>query len=170
MFEIGNYIIHGTTGVCQVVAVGHIAIGSMDKHRLYYTLQPIYEKRSMVYTPVESDKVVMRKVLTKEEAQNLIESIATIELKWEEDNKVRDVIYKEYMKNQKASEWMEMIKILQLRKEQLQEQGKKITGVDEKYLHVAKEWLFGELAISLGMEKEEIKELVMSKIALQACN
>jgi CarD-like/TRCF domain. len=170
MFEVDSYIIHGTTGVCQVAEVGHIAIGSMDKQKLYYTLKPIYEKRSMVYTPVESDKVVMRKVLTREEAVALLDSITAIEIVWEEDNKVRDAKYREYMKNQKATEWMEMIKILQLRKEQLQEQGKKLTGVDEKYLHVAKEWLFGEMAISLEMSKDEIKELVMSKIALQSCN
>ena len=43
-------------------------------------------------------------------------------------------------------------------------EGKKVTSSDSKYFHLAEESLYGELAISLDMEKEEVKDYVKEKV------
>ena len=63
MFKVGDNIIHGGSGACRVENIGTLNTGV--KGRQYYTLLPYYIKGSSVYTPVDSDKVIMRPVMTK---------------------------------------------------------------------------------------------------------
>ena len=41
MFRIGDYVAHYKEGVCEVVNIGKIDMGSSDKE--YYTLKPVYD-------------------------------------------------------------------------------------------------------------------------------
>ena len=44
MFQEGDMIIYGNTGVCRVEQVGHPDhIKGADDSRLYYTLAPVYQ-------------------------------------------------------------------------------------------------------------------------------
>ena len=87
MFSVGEYIVYGTTGVCRIESVGPMQMSGVSKEKLYYTLAPLYSKGSKVFIPVDNDKVIMRPVLTKEEAQALVEEIPKIELLWVADEK-----------------------------------------------------------------------------------
>ena len=41
MFEIGEYIVYGTKGVCQVEDISQVDIPGANKDRLYYVLSQI---------------------------------------------------------------------------------------------------------------------------------
>ena len=41
MYHTGEFIVYGTSGVCEVTAVGQPAF-ARDEGRLYYTLTPVY--------------------------------------------------------------------------------------------------------------------------------
>ena len=75
MFEIGEYIIYGNTGVCKVGEVTKMAAPGTDGDRLYYALEPVYDKGCRLFTPVDNQKVKMRPILTKEEADALIKQM-----------------------------------------------------------------------------------------------
>ena len=68
MFNIGDYIVHGRNGVCKVVDITHIDMSGADKDKLYYALVPMKSEDSKIFYPVDSDKVVMRPIVTKKEA------------------------------------------------------------------------------------------------------
>lgn len=163
MFLVGEYIIYGTTGVCRVEAVGPMQMSGMNDKE-YYTLLPVYSKGSKVFTPVDNQKVVMRRVLTKEEAQKLVDSIPSIELLWVADEKRREDIYKEALKTCDPREWIKIIKTLYLRKMSRIAEGKKVTVSDGKYLHMAEERLYEELAHALEMEKDEIAPYIAEHV------
>ena len=42
-------------------------------------------------------------------------------------------------------------------------EGKKVTASDERYFHMAEESLYGEFAIALGIEREEVKDFIAGK-------
>ena len=67
MFRIGDYVAHYKEGVCEVVNIGKIDMGSSDKE--YYTLKPVYDAAGTVYTPVDNKREQIRQLITKEEAQ-----------------------------------------------------------------------------------------------------
>ena len=52
MFRIGDYVAHYKEGVCEVVNIGKIDMGSSDKE--YYTLKPVYDAAGTVYTDRKS--------------------------------------------------------------------------------------------------------------------
>ena len=68
MFEIGEYVVYGSKGVCQVHDITHVDMPGADKDRLYYILHPLQGNGAKVYLATDSQKAVIRKVMTKEEA------------------------------------------------------------------------------------------------------
>ncbi len=162
MFKEGDYVVYGNTGVCRVESVGPLAIGNSDKD--YYTLQPVYEKKSRLYCVVDSNKVVIRPVMTKEEIDALMEEIASIDTLWVADEKKREEVYREAMRSCDCKEWVKIIKTLYLRKMDRISKGKRATSSDEKYLHLAEENLYGEMAFSLHMPKEEVEDFITGRI------
>jgi len=164
MFEIGEYIIYGNHGVCRVEDIGSLDIPGIDKSRKCYTLQPVFSKASTLYTPVDNDKVLMRRVMTNEEAMELMEQIPDIPLLWIENDKQREEVYKEALRSHDCANWIKIIKTLYVRRQERLSQGKKLTFTDEKYLNIAKNCLYGELSIALDLEKDKIEDLINERL------
>ena len=153
---------YGNTGVCKIEDIGPLSIGSSDKE--YYTLVPVYGRNSKLYTDVDSDKVVIRPIMTKQESDALINEMEEIDALRIGDEKRREEIYKETMRTCDCKEWVRIIKTLYSRKMDRLSRGKKVTSSDERYLQMAEENLFGELAFSLQMPKEKVGEFIGEKI------
>ncbi|MDD6203289.1 MAG: CarD family transcriptional regulator [Lachnospiraceae bacterium] len=94
MYQINDFIIYGTHGVCRITDIGTISMPMADKNRQYYTLVPYYQKEAVIYAPVDNNKTVMRPVITKEEAKSLIEDIPNIETVWIGNERERENQYK----------------------------------------------------------------------------
>ncbi len=164
MFEVKDYIIYGNHGVCKVEAVGKLDSAGTAKDRLYYTLEPVYQNGSKIFTPVDNEKVMIRAVLSKEEAIELIDDIKNIDSLWITDEKRRESDYKEAFKKNDCRELVKIIKTIYSRKQTRIAEGKKVTASDERYFRMAEETLCGELAIPLKMEKEEVKQFVSDRV------
>ncbi|MDE6168403.1 MAG: CarD family transcriptional regulator, partial [Acetatifactor sp.] len=50
-----------------------------------------------------------------------------------------------------------VIKTIYLRKQKRLQSGRKVTAVDAKYGHLAEENLYGELAVALGIGRNEVE-------------
>ena len=164
MFEKGELIIYGNTGVCRIVNITTPDIKGIPKGKLYYELQPYYQKEGKIFTPVDNDKVVMRKILTKKEAKRLLDDIPEIETLYVENDKMREMQYKECVRSGQCREWIKIIKTLYLRKMKRISQGKHITATDEKYLKQAEDSLYSELSISLDIPKNDMEKYIANHI------
>ena len=164
MFEIGEYIVYGNTGVCKVEEVKKMPVPGTKNERLYYTLEPVYEKGCRLFTPVDNQKVKMRPVLTIKEADELIGRIKEIDILWVKDEKSREQMYKDAIRTCNCEELVKIIKTLYLRKKARLAAGKKVTSSDAKYLHLAEESLYGELSVVMGIPKNEMEEFIYSKV------
>ena len=91
MYEKGEYIVYGHNGICVVEDVTNPGFSDVDKDKLYYVLEPIGTKGSKIYSPVDSKKVLMRRVMKKEEVEKLIEGIPSVETLWIGNEKMRVV-------------------------------------------------------------------------------
>ena len=160
MFEIGEYIVYGMSGVCKVEAVGPMSMTGVDSDKEYYTLTPPYSRGSKVFIPVDNQKIVMRKVVDKVEACELIDEMKEIEGIQEESDKNREIAYKEAIKSCDCRQWIRVINTVMNRKEERLAQGKKMSACDERYLKSAQDNLYGEFAISLNLEKSEVEEFI----------
>ncbi len=163
MFQINEYVIHMTGGICQVRDIAPLDISGADKDRKYYFLAPIKAQGSKVFVPVDNDSA-MRKIVTESEALKLIEDFPTIDEAVIENDKLRETKYKEVIKSCDLSALVSIIKNLHTRRLKRLEEGKKNTATDDKYIKIAEENLFSELAFVLKKDKDEMKEYFFSVI------
>ena len=164
MFEKGQYIIYGIRGVCEVMDITTIDRPGGPQGTLYYVLRPYYHQDSKIVTPVDSDKTVIRPLLTREEALELIDRIQDVQEMEVTEDKQREERYKEALKTCDCRVWVSMIKALYLRRKDRIEQGKKMTDLDERYFKTAEENLYSELALSLGMSRDEMVDYIKERV------
>ena len=164
VFEVGEYIVCGNNGVCRIEGKGNLNISGVDKHRDYYFLKPVYGADSTVYVPVDTDKIRMRRVLSREEADALLQSFEGMELLTVTDEKTIEREYRETIQKNDCREWCRLIKTIQLRKKKRNAKGSKITATDSKYYKIVGDRLYGELALVLGMERQDVEKYVMERI------
>ena len=164
MFEVGEYVVCGSKGVCVVENITTLDIAGVDKERKYYILKPIYQTGSTVYVPVDSPKDSLRRVMERRDAQKLIEAIPDVPLLVIANDKLTEQTYKESLKSGNCEEWVRIIKTIWWRKQQRLQAGRKMTALDAKYFHMAEESLYGELAVALDLNRDAVAEYIVEKI------
>lgn len=164
MFKKGEYVVCGNNGICKVADVTTLNMTGAPRDRLYYILMPVYSESSTVYIPVDNHKVTIRAALTEKETHELIAKIPSLDLVWVENEKQRELVYKECLKQNACEDYVRIIKTLYLRKQDRLSKGQKSIGLDERYLKQAEEFLYGELAIALGIEKQGVQAYITEEI------
>ncbi len=160
MYEKGTMLVHPTYGVCEIVQIGKIDMKHIKNECIYYTLVPIYDVKSKLYIPTDSEGLGLRPVMTKECAQELINRLSEIEPLSVQNEKEREKVFKELLKTGNCEDISRIIKTLYLRKQARLLAGKKAVSLDEKYLYIAREHLYGELAVSLGIDKDGVEAYI----------
>ncbi len=165
MFGVGEYIVYGQNGICRIEDITHPDISGYDDNRLYYVLVPERSRESRLFCPTDNTKVVLRKIVTAEEAMDAIGEAETMEPLTVANDRMRDECYKNVMKSCELKQWLQIIKTLLIRKKEREAAGKKITATDERYLNAAQDVLYTEVAIATGKNKDEVKQLVLSAVS-----
>lgn len=168
MYEIGELIIYGNTGVCRVADVvtgDHIgASRSLDKNKLYYVLEPVHETGT-IYTPTDNTKVPMRPVVTKAEADRLIDMIPQLKPEIYQSNNLQDL--KDHYQAAATTDCADLIELtmsIYAKKQHMEQQKRKFGQVDERFMKRAEEMLFGEFSVALNLEKEQVPEYIAARV------
>lgn len=165
MFEKGEYVVYGSKGVCWIQDITNIDIPGADQKRLYYIMHPVQNSEQTVYLPTDSTKAIIRRVMTREEANQLIQEIPSIEDLEVPNEKQREASYRQALHGCSGRAWVSILKTLNKRKEERLAAGKKVTALDERYLRVTEQELYGELSVALGIEKENMHDYIQEQIA-----
>lgn len=166
MYQKGDYVVYGTKGVCLIEDVAPIDWGEscISAEKLCYKLIPRFVKGSTIYAPVENEKTIIRPVMTKEEAQTVLNRVPKLKTIWIADEKEREASYQRALTSCDSMEWSRIVKTLYLRKQERMKSGKHMTCIDERYFHVAGNILFGELSMPLNMTLKEVEAAYFKKI------
>lgn len=167
MFEKGELIICGGHGVCRVIDITDNPIDRKDRKRKYYLLEPVFEKTSTIYTPVDNEKIIMRRIMNKEEAEKLIAHIREIDVMWVQEEKRREQTYKDALRTYDSRSLMQIIKTLYQRKNMRINEGKKVLSSDEQYLRKAEELLYSEMSLALSIPKDQVGAYIVEAVKKQ---
>lgn len=160
MFSIGEFVVYGNKGVCEVKKIGPIDIPGMSADRDYYTLTQLYSRGSTIFVPVDKADSGLRKVLSKKEAEGLIKEVSDMKPVWIQNDKEREQIFTDILRKADTKALIEMIIVLYQRRERRIADGKRATSTDERYFHAAEDILYGELGVSLGVDKDKVKGII----------
>lgn len=165
MFDVNDYIMYGTTGVCKVAGIKKDrSFGDVDAE--YYVLNPVYDKRSTIMTRVNNKKVQMRQIKTKQEIQKLIKKMDTFECPWIEDDRIRSQKYKEALYTGECEEWIKIIRGIHFKREERNELGKKLRQSDENIAKSAERLLYQEFSVSLEIPIEDVESYIFDHVEI----
>lgn len=164
MYQIGDYVVYGNKGVCEVKQIAPMEMSGISNGKMYYTLVPIYREESKIYTPVDHNKTSMRSVISKEDAFQLMHDLEEIKPLEIENEKNLEQVYKDCMNSFNCKDMMKVIKTIYVRQSTRILDGKKLIATDEKYLKIAKECLIGELSIPLKKTPKDLEEEIRERL------
>ena len=162
MFEVGDFVVNSTNGICKISDLVDLDMSGSIKQ--YYLLVPVYEETAKVYIPVDSAAKRIRRVLDENEANSVIESISSVDETIIDNEKEREMRYKEAIKSCDPRQLIAILKCLYSRKKARLEMGKKSTAVDDRYSKLAENLFYSELVFVTGRTKEEIEGTVADKL------
>lgn len=164
MYEIGQYIIYGCEGVCRVEEIGPVQITGAQKDVDYYTLSSVYQ-HGKIYVPVEAH-AYSRPVMTRAQAQALIEDIPNIPFEIFENNNPRLLgeHYQSFLKSNDCRELLKLIRAIHAKRQVAAEKGRKLGQVDERSYKQAEDKLHGELAVSLDIPVGEVRQFIIEAL------
>lgn len=162
MYKKKDIIVYGQTGVCEIIDITEKTLINNDK-KVYYVLRPIYQQNNVIYAPIDSQKVFMRPVMDKKDAENLILKIPDIK------DSIKDIDItiqecKDYMTSHNPEQLVLLTAKIYKKKLAVVAQKKKLGFSDEKYMRMAENLLFGELALIFGIEPEQVPEYIKKQI------
>lgn len=166
MFSLGDHIMYNSQYLCVVDDICDLDVG--DERATYYVLRPIYERATTIKIPVDSDKVTMRRLISSEEAKSIIESIAQVEPEWIEDKNARAFAHRKALRSGCCDEWAKLMRTLFTRKQEVAQNGKKLSASDEQMLKATELLLHGELSVALDMPIEDVELFIAEEMESQA--
>jgi len=164
LFQIGDYVIYGGTGACRITGITERPIRGGGSRR-YYQIQPLYQS-CQIYAPVDSDKVFMRPVISRAEAERLIDSIPSVQAEAVQSRVLRDLVerYEASLRSHACGDLVELTMSIYAKKRVAAESGRKIGTVDATFMKRAEDLLFGELAVALDIPRETVPGYIASRI------
>lgn len=165
MYSIGEKIMYGGTGVCIVEGIAEVKLSGLDKPRPYYVLRPMYQSGT-IQVPVDNLKVPIRPVMTRSEAEALVDGIPEIEpvICYEKNLSALRNHYQQQLSTFDCRDLIRMTKSIYAKKKEVESRQKKIGMTDEKFLRRAEDLLFGELAVALGITRDDVPAYISSRL------
>lgn len=164
MFSKGEFVVKPNAGVCVIEDIISKRLSDTAEEKKYYCLAPVADSRARLFVPVASDmdKTRLRKAMSENEAWELIRSIPDIESRWIENDKYREQEYKDAVHSNDPRALVSIIKNLYIRNKTREENGKKVTAVDDRYFKLAENALYSEIAHALNRNIDELQQLISS--------
>lgn len=166
MFNKGDHVVYGNLGVCAVKDIVTRKFEGLDEAHPYYVLEPLYQD-GVLYVPADNPKIFLRKVITAEEANRLIDTMPTMQGEVFHSRSAQELAshYEQAMRSHSCEDLIGLTMSIYNKKKELARQNKKFGRVDEHFMRQAEDTLNGEFAVALGIPKEQVHEYIAHRIA-----
>lgn len=164
MFQINDVVVYGAQGVCQIVGTEERRVDGANK--TYYILKPTAENGATCYVPTWNEKALskMRKVMTKQEVDALIDAMPKATPAWIENDGHRKETYKNILAGGDQSAIILMIQAIYLHKKERAAEGKRLHMSDEYFMKEAEQLLYNEWQYVLNVDKQGLLDYIFERI------
>ncbi len=163
MFEKGEYIYYASGGICRVDDIKVAPLAGMTPGRQYYVLHSLHDSCSVMYVPVDSTTVFVRRLLSKAEAEELVRRIPSISPLCEPNGKALRAKYTEVMQRHEPEEWVRVVKTVYQRAEQFAaSSSQRLSDSERAWGADAKRYLHTELSLALEIPVGQVEEYIQN--------
>lgn len=164
MFSIGDYMVYGINGVCLVQDICASPFDKKDA-RTFYLLKPLGSTAgSVIYTPTDNVQVPMRPLMTRKQAQELIDRMPEILPMEIPTEKMRRDLYKQAMHSCDPVQYVSLIKTVYRRRQDMMQQHKRLSETDSDFERNAKLSLYHELSVVLDLQFSDMEQYLIARL------
>ncbi|MGM9662500.1 MAG: CarD family transcriptional regulator [Oscillospiraceae bacterium] len=165
MYSVGDKIMYGEQGVCEVADVGRVSMQGIAKDRIFYTLKPL-SGGGVIYAPVDSG-VFMRPVMAREEAEAFLARVPGIAPTFCTETKITraDAYYKSIFSSHSCEALVALLKGLS-QDERGTDRRHALNLRLERIVKRARELLEGELSAAMDISSDEAQELLTRSLRI----
>lgn len=165
MLKIGEKVLYGSAGACTITDICTKKFGDAGE-REYYVLVPVHDSRTTLYVPVDNEalQAKMKKLLSAEELEELIQSMPKEEPVWIVDEKTRQEKYKAMLKSGDRRDLISITKAMYSHRKKMLSMGRKLHMADEKLFREAEKLLCDEFAVVLDINPSEVMPFIINKL------
>lgn len=164
MYQAGQLILYGKTGVCRVEGIVSQTAPGEKTARPYYVLQPLYQSGSIMapVDNVESGRIFTRPIMGREEAQAFIEGLPALKAEpyYNQNMSQLREHYREQLGGLTGQDLALVICSVYLKKQETQAGKRKLGAVDQQFMDEAEDLLYGELAAALDIDRDQVKDYI----------
>ena len=164
MFEPNDVVVYGTQGICRIVGFDEQKIDGVSKR--YFVLKPKDGKQTTFYVPTWNEKALakMRKVMSREEINALIDSMPGKTPAWIENESARKETYKTILSGGDQAAILSMVQALFLHKKEREAEGKRLHMSDEHFMKDAEQLLYNEWQYVLNVDRAGLMDYILQRI------
>lgn len=168
MFQIGDRVVYGQSGVCNVIDVSRQHFSGLSDERVYYTLKPV-SCEATIFVPVDTQKPI-RPLMSREDADALIDSIPSIRVHGPDSVDIKHWVerYRTLTGSCDCSDLLELVMLIYAKKVNAEERNRNLGQIDQNYMKNAESLLHNELAEALGIQRDAVPEYIKKRIAHSA--
>ena len=156
MFEVNEKVVYGVVGVCEIEQIGRPPIKGIDKD--YYFLQPVYDTKGIIYSPVENNKVMIRSIIGKDTCIKLIDRAKNCKKDEALNEKIHPSRSDEMVKSQDVIQLMHLVRALFNIKNDRAKELRRMKSADNRMLATARKLLYGEIAAAMNEDYTAMSE------------
>lgn len=164
MYQLGDQVLYGIHGVCDVVALEH---RNVDRKQVeYYVLEPIRQRGARYYVPTQNQAAVkkLQRIMTAPELEALLCSEEARRNAWIPDEGQRKLRYKDLISNGDRAALLSMIGTLYRHKKLQAEAGRKFHQCDENFLRDAQKLLESEFSLVLNIRPDQVENYIQTRL------
>lgn len=169
MYQVGELVLYGNTGVCKITEISSKELPGTNATQLYYTMKPLHQE-CMIFTPVDNKKVFMRPVISKHEAERLIDTIPGMETQIYHSSVMSELTqhYEASFQTHDCADLIVLTMSIYAKKRSMEEQKRRFGAVDERFMKRAEELLFSELAAALGIARDDVPGYIEKRVGTKS--
>ena len=164
MFSVGNRVVYGMHGVCDILETKEQIVDR--KTVTYLVLEPLGQPGTRYMVPTHNAAALgkLKRILTREQMEQLLDSQVVHEDFWIREEAQRKQTYRELIGSGNREKLMGMVHTLYRHKAEQAAAGRKVHQCDENFLRDAEKLLAGEIAFVFNITQEQAKAYLRQKL------
>ena len=157
MFQVGDAVSYGTSGVCTIAEKKKVYLAGQPCE--CYILKPVYDRTMKICVPCNSQVLLerMRTLPSKEEILELLQEPAP---EHNSDPEVRKERYRQTLQSGDRHALLRMIRDIYTERRHRHAMGKQLSSYEDSALREAQHILHSEVAYTMGIEPQEVPEFI----------
>ncbi|MCF0144368.1 MAG: CarD family transcriptional regulator [Firmicutes bacterium] len=168
-FEIGQYVVYGTNGICAVDRIELMSFAAGMPKEMYYVLRQNKNSETLFFVPLKNETLTskMRAPMDKADIEDMLMGLSDDDVNWVDDRRERAEYFKSILNDGLNGKLLNMIICIYERKRKLEQMGKKIAVTDLSTLKTAEKLVAEEFSWVLGIEPDEVPKYIRRRLHIK---